>query len=124
VLRMFWKESELYFPLWCEDLTRKLKGFCEKFGYNLTVPRAYSVPYEKMHLLPNEFDIFVDRFSIKGYSKTSREAMSCGLPVIGYKHDLEKALKELTSHRERKNLVEWQNRRYHLSMELKQLLIS
>jgi len=100
----------LYFPHWYEDLSKELKGICEKLGYNLTIPSAYSVPYEKMHLFLNEFDIFVDQFSIKSYSKTALEAMTCGIPVIGYKHDLEKTLEMLTSQSERKNLVKWQNK--------------
>jgi len=100
----------LYFPHWYEDLTQELKENCEKLSYDLTVPSAYSVPYEKMHLFLNEFDIFVDQFFIKSYSKTALEAMACEIPVIGYRHDLEKTLKELTSHSERKNLVKWQNK--------------
>lgn len=99
----------LYFPRWYEDLTKELKGICEKYGYDLTVPMAYSVPYEKMHLFLNEFDIFVDQISIKSYSKTALEAVACGLPVIGYKHDLEKTLKKLTSQQERHNYIQWQN---------------
>jgi len=100
----------LYFPHWYEDLTEELKGICEKLGCDLTVPRFYSVPYEKLHLFLNEFDIFVDRFSIKSYSKTALEAMSCGIPVIGYKHDLQEMLKKLTYKVERKNLVAWQDK--------------
>jgi len=100
----------LYFPHWYEDVRKELKEICEKLGYDLTAPSAHIVPYEKMHLFLNEFDIFVDRFSIKSYSKTALEAMACGLPVIGYKHDLEIALKELTSQPARKNLVKWQNK--------------
>lgn len=99
----------LYFPHWYEDLTGQLRTICEKFGCHLTIQSAYSVPYEKMHLFLNEFDIFVDRFSIKSYSKTALEAMACGLPVLGYKHHLEKTLEKMPSQRERRNLLTWQN---------------
>jgi len=37
------------------------------------------------------------------------EAMACELPVVGYKHDWEKTLENLTSQRERKKHVKWQN---------------
>jgi len=99
----------LYFPHWYEDLSKELREICEKLGYHLTVPSAYSVPYEKMHLFLNEFDIFVDRFSIKSYSKTALEAIACGLPVIGYEHNLEKVLEKVASQYERRRMVEWQN---------------
>lgn len=100
----------LYFSHWYEDLSKELKGICEKLGYDLITHNTHVVPYEKMHLFLNEFDIFVDQFSIKSYSKTALEAIACGIPVIGYKHDLEKTLEELTSSLERKNLVKWQNK--------------
>jgi len=99
----------LYFPHWYEDLTIELKGICEKEGYDLTVPGFYSVPYEKLHHFLNDFDIFVDRFKIKSYSKTALEAMACGIPVIGYKHDLEKDLARMTFQRQRRSVVTFQN---------------
>jgi hypothetical protein len=99
----------LYFPHWYEDLTEKIKRICEKLNYDLTVPRSYSVPYEKMHLFLNEFDVFVDQLSIKSYSKTALEAMACGLHVVGHLHDLDAIMKNLTLPLERKKLVKWQN---------------
>jgi glycosyltransferase involved in cell wall biosynthesis len=99
----------LYFPHLYENLTEELKGICGRLSYDLTIPSAYSVPYEKMHLFLNEFDIFVDQFSIKSYSKTALEAMACGIPVIGSEHNLENALEKLISPNERKKLVKWQN---------------
>ena len=99
----------LYFPQWYEDLSGELKRISEKFGYDITAYSVHPIPYEKMHLFLNEFDIFVDRFSIKSYSKTALEAMACGIPVIGYEHNWEEALEKLASQRERKELVQWQN---------------
>jgi glycosyltransferase involved in cell wall biosynthesis len=99
----------LYFPRWYEDLTQRLKETCKRFSYSLTAPKFYSVPYEEFHLFLNGFDIFVDQLSIKSYSKTALEAMACGLPVIGYQHDLEEVLEKLNSQDEREKLVKWQN---------------
>ncbi|MEM2111089.1 MAG: hypothetical protein QXX08_04330 [Candidatus Bathyarchaeia archaeon] len=99
----------LYFPHWYEDISRELKKICEEIGYDLTIPSAYSIPYEEMHLFLNEFDIFVDRFSIKSYSKTALEAMACGIPVIGYENTFKNALRKLISQNERRKLVKWQN---------------
>lgn len=100
----------LYFPQWYEDKSRELKEICEKLGYNLTVPKAYSVPYEDMHVFLNDFDIFIDRFSIRSYSKTALEAMACGLSVVGYDFDMETALNGLIRDSERSKRREWQNR--------------
>ena len=74
--------SVLYFQHWYEDLTEVLHDTCSRLDYTLTVPEFYSVPYEDFHLFLNEFDIFVDRLSIKSYSKTALEAMACGKPVV------------------------------------------
>jgi len=35
--------------------------------------------------------------------------MACGLPAIGYGHDLEESLKKLKRQHEREELVKWQN---------------
>jgi len=99
----------LYFPHWYEDLRQELRRICARFGYDLTVPSGRSVLYNEMHLFLNQFDVFVDRFSIKSYSKTALEAMACGLPVVGYKQDLEKTLEKLTSQSERESFLTWQN---------------
>lgn len=99
----------LYFPHWYEDLSLKVRQACEKLGYDLTISKFYSVPYEKLHLFLNKYDIFVDRYAIKSYSKTALEAMACGLPAIGYGHDLEESLKKLKRQHEREELVKWQN---------------
>jgi glycosyltransferase involved in cell wall biosynthesis len=99
----------LYFPHWYEDISTEARRICEEFGYDLTVQRFYSVPYEQLHLFLNEYDIFIDRYAIKSYSKTALEAMACGLAVVGYRHDLERVLDKLTSQLERKNLLTWQN---------------
>jgi len=96
----------LYFHHWYENIADQLREACGKFGYDLTVPSSYSIPYENMHLFLNDFDIFVDQFSIKSYSKTALEAIACGLSVIGYKDELEKVLAKLASLRERRKLVE------------------
>ncbi|MBS7612574.1 hypothetical protein KEJ27_10330 [Candidatus Bathyarchaeota archaeon] len=99
----------LYFPSWYENLELRLRRICERLSYELTVqPRT--IPYENMHLFLNDFDIFIDRWSIKSYSKTALEAMACGLPVVSYKHNLEEMLEKLTSLEERQKLVVWQNR--------------
>jgi len=98
----------LYFPHWYEDLTETLTGLCGRFGYELTTREAMSVPYENMHLFLDQFDVFVDRFSVPSYSKTALEAMACGIPVVGYRHDLEKALEKLANGDERRSLAKWQ----------------
>jgi len=99
----------LYYPHWYENITIKLTELCNKLGYTLTIPRSMSVPYEKMHIFLNNFDIFIDRFSIKSYSKTALEAVACGLAVVGFNHDLENSLKNLVSYRLREKLVKQQN---------------
>jgi hypothetical protein len=99
----------LYFPHWYEDLSNEVEKACEKLSHELTVPNAYSVPYKKMHLFLNEFDIFVDRFSIKSYSKTALEAMACGLVVIGFELPLEKAFQQFAVHSERLKRLRWQS---------------
>lgn len=99
----------LYFPQWYEDQSQELREICQKLGYNLTVPKAYSVPYENMHMFLNDFDIFVDRFSIRSYSKTALEAMACGLSVVGFDLDMKLALKQLNEDSERRKRREWQN---------------
>ena len=99
----------LYFPRWYENLGPELEKTCARLGYELVVPKFYSIPYENLHLFLNEFDMFVDQKSIKSYSKTALEAMACGLPVIGFEHDLEKSLRNMMSLSEREKLVMWQN---------------
>jgi len=76
----------LYFPHWYEDLTLELEKACKDLNLKLYIVRKGEIPYEKMHLFLNRFDIFVDRFKIHSYSKTALEAMACGLLVVGYKH--------------------------------------
>jgi len=99
----------LYFPHWYEDLTGRVRETCRRLGYDTTVPRFMSLPYESFHLFLNEFDVFIDRFSVKSYSKTALEALACRIPVISYKDRLEESLEKLTSIHERRKLVEWQN---------------
>ena len=99
----------LYFPHWYEDLSFEVRRACEKLGYSLTIPEFYSVPHEKLHLFLNDFDIFVDRYTIKSYSKTALEAMACGLIVIGSEHTPGTAFEQFADGSERKKRVKWQN---------------
>jgi glycosyltransferase involved in cell wall biosynthesis len=99
----------LYFHHWYEDLSLEVRRTCEKLGYSLTIPMFYSVPYERLHLFLNDFDIFVDRYAIKSYSKTALEAMACGLVVIGFEDTLEEAFEQFADGSERKKRVTWQN---------------
>jgi glycosyltransferase involved in cell wall biosynthesis len=85
----------LYFSHWYEDLSEILRDICKKLRYNLTIKRMNTIPYEEMPNFLNEFDIFVDRFSISSYSKTALEAMACGLAVVSYNCDLKSSLERL-----------------------------
>ena len=101
----------LYFPHWYEDQTETLEAACEKLDYYLTTPKFYSIPYTMFHNYLNQFDVFVDRFSIRSYSKTALEAMACGLAVIGFRHELEPTLEVIRSKKEREWIVEFQRRK-------------
>jgi hypothetical protein len=94
-LKEHYENKVLYFPKWYENIQDKLNTVCKKLGYVLTLKEKRDIPYEEMPIFLNQFDIYVDRFTIKSYSKTALEAMACGLAVIGYKHDLKEALKDL-----------------------------
>lgn len=107
-LREHYGNNVLYFAHSYEDISVELKRLCDRLGFNLRVQRIKNIPYFEMHKFLNEFDIFVDRFLIKSYSKTALEAMACGIPVIGYKHNLKEILERLTDEMERRKLIQWQ----------------
>ncbi len=101
----------LYFPKWYENITSLLTKLCKKHGYELTIPTS-RVSYFKMHVFLNQFDIYVDQFSISSFSKTALEAMACGMPVIGYNRpDLEKTLEIFADVDRRKEIVKWQTQK-------------
>ncbi len=79
-----------HLPYESEKLKVVLKS-CKRYGYEVKVMPYSStwIPHEKMPEYLNQFDIYIDRFTIKSHSKTALEAMSCRLAVIGYKNDLE-----------------------------------
>jgi hypothetical protein len=100
----------LYHPKWYENIEGELSAICEELGYALTAERTRHVPYEKMPWFLNQFDIYIDRFTIKSYSKTALEAMACNLAVIGYRHDLKKTLGELKDPEKRMERLNQQRR--------------
>lgn len=116
----------LYFPRWYEDHSDVLKEMCAKLGYDLTIQKFYSVPYEEMHLFLNQFDIFIDRLLIEAYSKTAIEAMACGIPTIGWEHDLN-YLEQMKDMEKRRRLAEAQRNyvlKIHDSRKVTKKLIS
>jgi glycosyltransferase involved in cell wall biosynthesis len=108
-LKEHYGKNVLYIPHWYEDVGEKVNVICKKLGYTVTISKHRSVPYEKMHVFLNQFDIFVDRCQIRSYSKTALEAMACGLPVIGYEQNLEETLLKLASVEERRKYASRQN---------------
>jgi glycosyltransferase involved in cell wall biosynthesis len=100
----------LYFPKWYENIENELDTACKQLGYSLTVKRKTDVKYADMPDFLNQFDIYVDRFTIKSYSKTALEAMACDLTVIGYEHNLKKALENLRDAKKRKRSLSEQRK--------------
>jgi hypothetical protein len=73
----------VYFEKWYEQLPKEIPMLCRKYGVKLwVVPLGHKIPYDAMPHFLNFFDIFIDRFAIRSYSKTALEAESCGLAVI------------------------------------------
>lgn len=102
----------LYYPQWYENIENELDTVCRELGYLLTVKKKRDIQYKEMPYFLNQFDLYVDRFTIKSYSKTALEAMACNLAVIGYRHNFKEALKNL------KNIVK---RRKHVNQQRKML---
>jgi|BEDMetMinimDraft_2_1075160.scaffolds.fasta_scaffold00018_22 hypothetical protein len=75
----------LYFRLNYEELPVDLRNWLQTKGIHLTVMQK-NIPYNKMAEVLENFDIYIDRFSIPSFSKTCLEAMSCGLATIDYRH--------------------------------------
>jgi len=99
----------LYYPKWYENISNELMNLCEKLGYELRIQRK-KIPYKRMHEFLNRFDIYVDRYAIKSYSKTALEAMACGLAVIGYEHNLKETLSSLRDVKERRKYISQQRK--------------
>jgi len=85
----------VYFKLHYEKLPEKLQRKLRNNGIPLTVLER-NVPYEKMPETLQNFDIFIDRFTIPSFSKTCLEAKSCGLAVIDYTNVLKWKIEELS----------------------------
>ena len=100
----------LYYPKWYENVEGELDTACRQLGYALTVKRKTDVKYEEMPIFLNQFDIYVDQFTVRSYSKTALEAMACNLAVIGYRHNLKEALENLKNAEERRKCVSEQKK--------------
>lgn len=100
----------LYYSKWYENMESELGAICKKLGYELTVKKERDIPYREMPFFLNQFDIFIDQYAIKSYSKTALEAMACGLAIVGYEHDLEGTLESLKDVEERRKYVSRQKR--------------
>ena len=73
----------VYFYKWYEQIPQSIVKLCRDNDVDLHM-LAPRVPYDEMPKLLNQYDVFVDRFSITSPSKTALEAMACGLNVIGW----------------------------------------
>lgn len=100
----------LYYPKWYENMENELNMTCAELGYALTVKRKTDIKYEEMPEFLNQFDIYVDRFAIKSYSKTALEAMACNLAVVGYKHNLKEELENLSGIEKRRKYASEQRK--------------
>lgn len=73
----------VYFEKWYEQLPSKIPKLCEKHKISLTIiPLGIHINHKHMPQFLNQFDIFIDRFKIRSWSKTCLEAMACGLAVV------------------------------------------
>jgi hypothetical protein len=75
----------LYFKLSYEEFPDNLANILSQRKIQLDVLDR-KIPYENMPQTLSAYDIFIDRMTIRSFSKTCLEAMSCGLATIDYRH--------------------------------------
>ena len=80
----------LYITLGYEIIPKTILKEIQNNGIWLDVVRKGSVDYFEMPQLLNNYDIFIDRFTIPSFSKTCLEAQSMGLSTIDYRHGPER----------------------------------
>jgi len=76
----------LYRELWYEEMPKELPKMLEEVGIELDVIRGRPYRWEDMPKVFSRYGIFIDRFTIRSFSKTCLEAMACGLATIDFRH--------------------------------------
>lgn len=89
----------VYFAKWYEKLPEEVIRCCKKNGIHLTIiPFGLNLPYKFMPKFLSAFDILIDRFRIRSFSKTALEAFSCGLVRVPvYEESISESLRKYSS---------------------------
>jgi hypothetical protein len=87
----------VYWVKWYETLPQFLVDALRKYGVPLTIYHNYCFSHSAMPNILKKHDILIDRFSIPSLSMTCKEAMSCGLATVDFRHinSFEQQIKKL-----------------------------
>lgn len=90
-----------------KEPVREIVDACREADVKLTILPKGSVRYEEMPNLLLNYDLLLDRWMCRAYSKTALEAMSMCIPVIGYETLLEELKQKIEDAKENpKPLIE------------------
>ena len=89
----------LYVKKMFDTIPSELRLLLERSGIRLTELQQ-KVPYNLLHTVLPQYDIFIEQTAFRNLSKTALESMSCGVPTIDFRHasDFESRVKALSDY--------------------------